>query len=101
MNIHKNDNVQIIAGKDRGKRGKVLKVDSKTGKILVEGVNMAKKHQRPKRKGEKGEIISKPRYVDVSNTMLICGSCAKPVRIGYRTENSQKVRYCRKCQSIL
>lgn len=101
MNIKKGNNVQIMVGKDRGKRGKVLKVDVKNGRILVQGLNMYKKHQRPKKQGEKGEIISISRYLDASNAMIVCGSCEKPARTGYRTEGEVKSRYCKKCQAIL
>ena len=99
MKIHKDDNVQIMAGKDRGKKGKVLAIDNSKGRILVEGINLFKKHKRPKKQGEKGEIITVPRYLSVSNAMLVCGSCNKPVRVGYKEEEGNKVRYCKKCQT--
>ena len=101
MKIHKGDNVQIMAGKDKGKRGKVLKVNLKSGKILVQGLNMFKKHQRPKKQGDKGEIISISRFLNVSNAMLVCSSCDKPTRVGYKIEVDSKSRYCKKCKAIL
>ena len=101
MKIKKGDNVQIMAGKDKGKRGKVLKVNLKSGKILVQGLNMFKKHQRPKKQGDKGEIISISRFLNVSNAMLVCGSCDKPTRVGYKIEVDSKSRYCKKCKAIL
>ncbi len=101
MKIHKGDNVQIMAGKDKGKRGKVLKADSKDGKILVQGLNMFKKHQRPKKQGDKGEIISVSRFLNVSNAMLVCVSCDKPTRVGYKIEGDSKSRYCKKCKAVL
>lgn len=99
MNFKKGDQVQIMSGKDRGKRGKILAVNIGNGRILVEGVNIFKKHQRPKRQGEKGEIVSVGRYLNASNAALVCGSCDKPSRVGYRRENEVKVRYCKKCQA--
>ncbi len=101
MKIHKGDNVQIMACKDKGKRGKVLKVNLKTGKILVQGLNMFKKHQRPKKQGDKGEVISVSRFLNVSNAMLVCSSCDKPARTGYKIEGDSKSRYCKKCKAIL
>lgn len=99
MRIKKGDNVQIMAGKDKGKKGKVLAVDTAKSRILVEGINVFKKHRRPKKQGEKGEIITMPRYLSVANAMLVCDSCNKPVRVGYKKEEGDKVRYCKKCQT--
>lgn len=101
MNIKKGDMVQIMAGKDAGKKGKVLAVNVSAGRILVEGVNVYKKHKRPKRQGEKGEIITMPRYLSAANTMLVCNSCDRPVRIGFKMEGDVKVRYCKKCQATI
>lgn len=101
MNIHKGDNVQITAGKDSGKRGKVVAVDLKNNKVLIHGLNMFKKHQRPKKQGEKGETISVSRYLNASNAMLVCGSCDRPVRVGYKIDGKTKTRYCKKCQSTV
>ena len=99
MNIHKNDIVKIIAGKDKGKEGKVLRIDPVSRRILIEGINLMKKHRKSKKQGEKGEIVSLPRFMDVSNTMIICGSCSRPARVGYRMEEDKKIRYCKKCKS--
>lgn len=101
MNIKKGDNVQIMSGSNRGKRGKVLGVVHESGRILVEGVNLVKKHQKPKRQGEKGEIVTLPRSINASNAMLVCASCDKGVRAGYRFDGETKVRYCKNCQSPL
>ena len=97
MKIKKGDTVLIIAGKYRGKKGKVLKTFPKEKKILVEGVNLVKKHQRPRRTGEKGQIIELPKPIDVSNAKLICPKCAKPTRIGYKIIEGKKYRICKKC----
>lgn len=99
--MKKGDLVKILTGKDRGKTGKVIKIDRKTGKITVEGVNMYKKHSRPKKEGEKGEIVTVTRPFDASNALLVCGSCNRAVRESFRTEKGLKVRYCRKCGSPL
>jgi large subunit ribosomal protein L24 len=101
MKIHKGDTVQIMVGKDKGKQGKVLTVNSKEGLILVEGINLVKKHQRPKRQGEKGETISMPKFLNVSKAKLICQFCNKPVRVGFRKEGEKKTRYCKKCQATI
>ncbi len=97
MRIKKGDTVLVICGKYRGKTGKVLKVFRKERKILVEGVNIVKKHQKPKRAGEKGQIIELPSPIDVSNVKLICPSCKKATRVGYKLEKGQKERICKKC----
>lgn len=97
MRIKKGDTVLIISGKDKGKKGKILEVLSKEGKILVEGVNLMKKHQKPKKTGEKGQIIQLPKPIDVSNVKLICLKCGKPTRIGYKIVEKKKYRTCKKC----
>lgn len=97
MKIHKGDTVLIISGKDRLKKGKVLESSPKTNKILVEGINLKKKHQRPKKSGEKGQIISLPAFVPVSNAKLICTKCGKATRVGFKTAGEKKFRVCKKC----
>lgn len=102
MLIRKGDKVYIRTGKDRGKTGKVIGVDAKSGTVLVEGVNVYKKHSKPKRQGEKGEIVNVVRPMDVSKVMLYCANCEKGVRTGMRTEGEdRKARYCKRCQSSL
>jgi large subunit ribosomal protein L24 len=113
MKVKKGDTVLIISGKDRGKKGKILEAFSKERKILVEGVNLLKKHQRPKKSGEKGQIIQLPKPINVSNVKLICPKCGKATRVGHKlfkgpgsssasakasaTENKRKYRVCKKC----
>ncbi len=97
MKIRKGDNVKITVGKDRNKSGKVLKVFPQKGKVTIEGLNLYKKHVRPKTEGEKGQTVLVPRPIDVSNVMLICQSCSKTARVGYRFEEGNKVRYCKRC----
>ena len=87
----------MIVGKDRGKTGKILKVLPEERKIIVEGLNLYKKHVRPKTQGEKGQTILVPKPIDASNAMLVCSSCGKAARIGYRFEGEQKSRVCKKC----
>ncbi len=99
MKIKKDDTVKILAGKDRGKTGKVIKVNPKSGKLIVEGLNVYKKHMRPKKQGEKGEIIKISRPMNVSNSMIVCPNCKQATRVGFRLEKDNKFRYCKKCQS--
>lgn len=103
MKVKKGDKVKIITGKDRGKSGKIIKVDTKANTVIVEGLNLYKKHQRPRRQGEKGEIINLPRPMHSSNVKLICSNCGDAVKIGYRSERDykRKIRYCKKCQAII
>ncbi len=99
MKVKKNDTILIITGKDKGKKGKVLKSLPKENKIIVEGLNIAKKHARPKKQGEKGQIIEVPRPINVSNIKLICPRCGQAARIGYRITEGGKNRMCKKCGS--
>lgn len=101
MKIRKDDTVKIIVGKDRGKSGKVLKSLPKKNKILIEGLNLYKKHIKPRRQGEKGQMVLVPRPIDVSNAMLICPSCKKSTRISYQIEGDAKRRYCKKCKTLI
>lgn len=89
----------MIAGKEKGKRGKVLTVLPKEGKIVIEGLHLVKKHRRPRRTGEKGETVQVPRAVPVSKVKLVCPKCGSPTRVGYRVSGKTKVRICKKCES--
>lgn len=97
MKIKKGDTVLIISGKDKGKKGKVIQVFPKEERILVAEVNLRKKHQKPKKSGEKGQIIQIPGSISVSNVKLICSKCNKAVRIGYKIVDNKKHRICKKC----
>lgn len=101
--IHKDDKVMVIAGKDKGKIGKVLKILRKNDRILVEKVNVVKRHVRPNPyRQQPGGIIEKEMPVHVSNVMVVCNACAKPSKVGYRyTEDGKKVRFCKKCNEII
>jgi large subunit ribosomal protein L24 len=97
MKIKENDTVLIISGKYKGKKGKVLVASPKDEKILVEGINIKKKHQKPKKSGEKGQIIEKPSPISVSNAKLVCPKCGQAARIGYKLVEKKKYRICKKC----
>ena len=101
MKIKKGDQVLITSGKDRGKKSKVLQVFPKENRILVEEVNLRKKHQKPKKSGEKGQVILMPGPISISNVKLICPKCGKPTRIGYKFIENQKFRICKKCNQAL
>jgi len=97
MKIKKGDNIVIISGKDKGKKGKVVLSLPRLNKIIVEGVNQKKRHQKPKKGGQKGQVILKPAPIAVSSAMLVCARCNRPVRIGYKIMADKKVRVCKKC----
>lgn len=97
MKIKKNDQVLIISGKDRGKKGKVLDVFPEESRIIVEGVNIRKKHVKPKKSGEKGQVAELPGHTAISNVKLICSKCGKPARVGYKIVEDKKYRICKKC----
>jgi large subunit ribosomal protein L24 len=95
--IKKNDNVIILSGADRGKRGKVLFIDRKNGRIIIEGINKKKKFVRPSQQNPKGGIISLEFPIHISNVMLFCDKCKKGVRLEYDVKGKSKVRICGKC----
>lgn len=100
MAIKKGDTVLVLAGKNKGKKGKVIRVYPERGKVTVEGVNIAKRHQRPSRNFQ-GGIIEKPLPLQVSNVMLVCPRCSEPTRIAYKETNEKKVRVCKSCNEIV
>ena len=97
MNIKKGDTVKIISGKDRGKSGKVTSAFPKEGRIVVDGINVKKKHLRPGKQGQKGQIIQISTPFSVSSAMLVCSNCKKTTRIGKKTTGGKKIRVCKKC----
>ena len=99
MKIKKGDNVKILSGKDRGKTGKVSRVLPDAGKALVDGLNLVKKHIRPRKQGEKGQRVSVPAAIDISNLMLVCPKCSKATRVGFKVSEKNKFRICKKCGS--
>jgi len=107
MNIKKGDTVLIITGKDRGKQGIVSRALPQVNKVIVEGLNIAKKHIRPQGQTRQGGIIEKAMPLQVSNTMLICTECGKPTRIAHNRrpmgtdQKMRSVRVCKKCQKVI
>ncbi|MCU0270515.1 MAG: 50S ribosomal protein L24 [Acidimicrobiales bacterium] len=102
MKIRKGDRVQVLSGKDRGKVGDVMFAFPAEGKVIVDGVNVAKRHTKPRSATQPGGIIDKDMPIDVSNVAVVCDSCGKPTRVGYRFEpDGTKVRVCRKCEADL
>jgi large subunit ribosomal protein L24 len=98
LKIRKGDRVRVLSGKDRGKEGEVMRAIPRAGKVIVDGVNIAKKHQRPTRTTQQGGIIDKDMPIPVSNVALVCPSCGKAARVGYTFDKSgAKVRVCKKC----
>ncbi len=97
LSIHKGDLVEVISGEDKGRQGKVLKVDKDKGRVLIEGINMVKKHQRTKGKGQPSGIIEKPAFIDRSNVGLVCPKCGKPSRMSREFRGEGRVRVCKRC----
>lgn len=99
--IKKGDTVKIITGKDRGKVGTVIKVNSKKNSVVVEGLNLYKKHQRPRNQNEKGQIVTVPRPIHISNVMPYCEKCKNGSRVGIKKDGDKKIRFCKRCQANL
>ena len=97
LHVKKGDKVEIISGKDKKKIGKVLVAYPKTGKVLVEGVNIIKKHTKGTQKNPQGGIVEKEAAFDVSNVLLYCPSCKRGVRYGQKIDGDKKTRVCKKC----
>ncbi len=101
MNIRKDDKVVVISGKDKGKEGKVLIANPKAGKLVVEGVNVATKHQKPRKQGEEGGIIKVETPIYACKVMVICPKCGKPTRVAHKLDAGKNVRVCKKCGANL
>ena len=102
MNVKKGDTVVVLSGKDKGKQGKVLKSDPKGGKVIVEGVNVAMKHQKPRKQGEEGGIIKMETPIYACKVMRICPKCNKPTKPAFRIlDDGSKARVCKKCGEII
>ena len=97
MNIRRDDTVVVLSGRDKGGKGKVLSADPKSGKVIVEGVSVAKVHQKPRRQGEEGGIIKKETPIYACKVQLVCPKCDKGVRVGHKMVDGKKVRVCVKC----
>ncbi|OGQ96247.1 MAG: 50S ribosomal protein L24 [Deltaproteobacteria bacterium RIFOXYD12_FULL_57_12] len=100
--LKSNDQVEIIAGKDRGRVGKILKIYNKTGKALVERANMIKRHMKPSATNQQGQIVEKEAPIHVSNLMIVCPKCTKTVRVKNKVlDDGTKVRMCKKCNESI
>ena len=97
MNVKKNDTVVVLSGKDKGKKGKVLSVEPETRKVIVEGVNVASRHQKPRKQGEEGGIIKKEPPIYASKVMTLCPKCDKATRVAHKIVDGKKVRVCKHC----
>ena len=99
MHVKRGDEVQVIAGKDKGRKGKVIEAFPAKGKVIVEGVAVVKKHQKARMQGQESGIIHMEAPIDVSNVMRVCSKCGKPARTGVKIlEDGSKVKYCKKCK---
>ena len=108
VDIKKDDMVKVLQGKDRGKEGRVIRVLPREGRVMVDGVALAKKHMRASGKRstggqqlQQGGIIDAEMFIDISNVQVVCTSCGKASRIGHRVEGDVKIRFCRRCESEL
>ena len=102
MRIHKGDTVRVMTGKNKGRTAEVVRAIPAKNQVIVEGVNVAKRHSKPTRATQQGGIIDKFMPLDVSNVAVVCKACDKPSRIGYRVEDDgEKVRICKKCGATL
>ena len=98
MNVKKGDTVVVLSGKDKGKQGKVLKTEPKSGKVVVEKVNLVSRHTKPRRQGEEGGILQKEAPIYASKVMRVCPKCNKPTRAAHKVlADGKKVRVCKKC----
>jgi len=102
LGLKKNDTVIVITGDDTGKKGRVISVDADNGRLIVERLNMIKKHMKPSKKYSQGGITEKEAPLDQSNVMLVCPKCDKPTRTGNRIlENKKKIRACKQCGEVV
>ena len=97
MNIKKNDKVVVLSGKDKGKQGKVMEVNPSAKKVVVEGINVASCHVKPRKQGEEGGIIRREIPMYASTVMLVCPKCNKATRVGHKAIDGKNVRICKKC----
>ena len=102
LGIKKNDTVEVIAGREKGKRGRVLSVYPQKDRLLIEKINIIKRHMKPSRKQTQGGIIEKEASIHMSNVMLICPKCNKPTRVGNSVlQDGRKLRMCKKCGEVV
>ena len=101
IHIKKNDTVVVISGEDKGKKGKVLEISPKEGKVIVEGRNMVTKHVKPRRQGQLGGIVKAEGALYACKVMPVCPKCNKPTRVGHKVEGDKKIRVCKHCGAAL
>ncbi len=102
IKLKKDDKVKVVTGKDKGKIGKVLKIDRQRSRVLVENINIVKRHSRPSAQNRQGGIVEREASVHISNVMLMCGKCLEAARVGAKVlEDGKKVRVCKRCNEIL
>jgi len=101
MKLKKGDEIIVIAGKDKGRKGKIERVFPKEGKVLIPRINIVKKHLKPRKEGEKGGIVEIAKPLDVSKVALVCPKCGKPTRVGYLITKGSKERICKKCHQTI
>ena len=99
--IHKDDTVEVLAGKDKGKRGTVVRVVTKKDAVIVSGVNIVKKAMKKRSQQDQGGIVEIEAPLNISNVGIVCKKCGRPVKVGYKIDGGKKVRVCRKCGDIL
>ncbi len=101
MHVKRGDIVKVISGKDKGKEGKILVAMPEAGKVIVEGVNLVKKHQKARAQGQESAIVTKEAAIDASNVLRVCSKCGKATRTGVKVfEDGSKARYCKKCEEV-
>lgn len=101
MKLKRTDKVQVLAGRDRGKSGEVTRVIPADNKVVVDGINIAKRHTKPGGKNPRGGILEITRPIDAGKVALICPACKKPTRVGYEIKGKEKMRICRKCKASI
>ena len=101
LNVKKGDTVIVLSGKDKGKKGKVLEAMPAAGKVVIEGINVATCHVKPKKQGDQGGIVSREIPMYASKVMLVCPKCGKPTRIAHKITDGKKARICKKCGAEL
>ncbi|MDD5634604.1 MAG: 50S ribosomal protein L24 [Candidatus Omnitrophica bacterium] len=102
LHLKKNDIVKVLAGKDKGKTGKVLKVNPTDKRVVVQGINFSKKHTKKTRQDGQGGIMQREAPMDISNLAVVCKGCNRPTRVGFDIlKDGSKVRYCKKCNEVL
>jgi large subunit ribosomal protein L24 len=100
--VRKNDTVQVIAGRDKGKQGKVTRVLPTEDRVVVDGLNIRKRHARARRAGEQAGIVEFPAPLHVSNVAVVCAKCGRPTRVGFRVlSDGAKVRFCKRCDEVI